>query len=665
MALEAPNLDDRRYQDIVDEAIALIPRYTPEWTDHNQSDPGITLVQLFAWMTEMMLYRFNQVPERNYIKFLELLGIRLNPARSARAELTFKLARNDVETIVVPKGTQVAAADTQDGNPLVFETEAALIALGAQLEAIQSFDGFGYSVETTKNTTPAQWFYPFGPRPREDSALLLGFNSPLDFTSEQVNLMFYTYQAGDSGDDRHCDVDLSQLPVPAMLAWEYWDGKRWELLSLDKDETRSFSQSGHIYFRGPGSKLKKDTLGNIDASLYWIRCRLVKNTYEQAPRLELIRTNTISAVQKITVRDEVLGGSDGRPQQTFQLANVPLVARQIPKEVTRSDGQTIVVKSVTLEIDEGQGFDFWQEVTDFVASGPDDPHFTIDYTTGVITFGDGNNGRIPIANPSNPGANLVAREYFVGGGKRGNVGANSLTEIQTFVEGASEVTNFYPAIGGADEETLDEAKLRAPLELKSKNRAVTAEDFESLTLFTPGVKVRRAKALPLVHPKFREAQIPGAVTVVVVPDSDSPNPSPNEATLAVVCAHLNKHRLLTSDVHVVAPIYHLVRIEADLIARPEADLAEVKRGVEEALTTYFHSLYGGEDGNGWPFGQDIFYSEVYRRVLQSLGVERVENNNLFIWLDNERQTFCRDVCIRTGELLYSDAHTIRVTYGSI
>ena len=92
MALEAPNLDDRTFNDLVAQAKTLIPRYTPEWTNFNESDPGITLLELFAWMTDIIIYRLNQVPERNYIKFLQLLGIQVNPAAPANAALTFKLA---------------------------------------------------------------------------------------------------------------------------------------------------------------------------------------------------------------------------------------------------------------------------------------------------------------------------------------------------------------------------------------------------------------------------------------------------------------------------------------------------------------------------------------------------------------------------------------------
>src|SRR6266446_7430711 len=129
MPLDAPNLDDRRFADIVTEANTLIPRYAPEWTNFNPSDPGIALVELFAWMTDMLLYRLNQVPERNYIKFLQLLGIELEAAKPAQVEVTFKLARPDTVSVIVPSGAQVSAPGGDGGQPIVFETDRAVIAI--------------------------------------------------------------------------------------------------------------------------------------------------------------------------------------------------------------------------------------------------------------------------------------------------------------------------------------------------------------------------------------------------------------------------------------------------------------------------------------------------------------------------------------------------------
>ena len=83
--IPTPKLDDRTYADIIAEAVRLIPRYCPEWTNHNPSDPGITILELCAWMTEMILYRLNKVPDKNYLTFLDMLGIKLQPAQPARA----------------------------------------------------------------------------------------------------------------------------------------------------------------------------------------------------------------------------------------------------------------------------------------------------------------------------------------------------------------------------------------------------------------------------------------------------------------------------------------------------------------------------------------------------------------------------------------------------
>jgi predicted phage baseplate assembly protein len=662
MPLQAPILDDRTFDQILAQAKLLIPRYAPTWTNQSETDPGITLMELFAWMTEMLLYRMNQVPDRNYIKFLELLGITLTPARPAHAELTFTLTSSNVQTVIIPAGTQAASSDASP--PLVFETDEALIALGAKLKALQSFDGFSYEVVTTANGAAGQWYYPFGLHAREGSALLLGFDSPVAFSTDQVNLAVSVYTEGLAPEGHHCDLDISALPVASTLVWEFWDGRFWNAISLDKDDSRALTRSGHVYFEGPGDKIKKDIMGNVtDTSLYWIRVRLAKNGYDMAPRLSAVLTNTVSATQAQTIRDEILGGSNGRPNQLFKLANTPVIERETPMTLTGADGLTVQVTSVEIDVDEGAGLQAWQEVEDFFSSGPDDPHFTLDRTTGEVQFGDGQFGRIPVANPANPNANIVASVYRFGGGKRGIVGTGSIKALQTFVDGVDSVTNLQPTLGGTDEESLSDAKLRAPQTLKSKNRAVTAEDFEFLAEQTPAVRIRRAKALPLVHPKFSGMPIPGVVTVIVVPESDAPNPIPGDATLALVCAHLNVHRLLTSEVYVVAPKYRLVQIDANIVVKPDSDLSVVKKAVEQALTGWFHPLTGGADGTGWLFGGTIFYSDVYRVILQIPGVARLLDNQLVIWLDKQRQDFCRDVPLNDGELTYSLAHQISVSYG--
>ena len=182
-----------------------------------------------------------------------------------------------------------------------------------------------------------------------------------------------------------------------------------------------------------------------------------------------------------------------------------------------------------------------------------------------MRFGDGENGRIPVANPANPGANVIAREYRVGGGMRGSVPAKALKTLVTPIDGIddSKVENLLPSHSWRDEETLREAKKRAPRAIRSRCRAVTAEDYEHLALQAANIK--RAKALPLFHPSFPDVKsgVPGVITVIVVPDADkkTPMPTPSEGTLRTVCAYLDQRRLLTTELYVIKPVYQRVEIE--------------------------------------------------------------------------------------------------------
>jgi len=93
MSLPSPKLDDRDFDSLVEEAKKRIAAKCPEWTDFNASDPGMMLVELMAWMTETVLYQVNRVPDANYIKFLELAGLRLRPGQPARAWVFLRCRR--------------------------------------------------------------------------------------------------------------------------------------------------------------------------------------------------------------------------------------------------------------------------------------------------------------------------------------------------------------------------------------------------------------------------------------------------------------------------------------------------------------------------------------------------------------------------------------------
>jgi predicted phage baseplate assembly protein len=640
-----PVIDNRRYDDLVAELRTRIPRYTPEWTDLNDTDPGITLIQLFAWVSDMLLYRMARVPELNYLKFLELLGIELRPREPAVAEITFPVAAGAPHpSIIVPARTQVSAEVADSPAPIIFETDRAITAIAATLSSVQAFDGFAFEDQSQSNLDATDGFYPFGPGAGVDSALYLGFESAADIPQLELDLAFVVADQGTST-YVSCDVTPSSRFASSTLRWEYWSGTEWRVLDFLSDNTLAFTRSGHVRLKTPMVGLIVPAVfGELTQPRRWIRARIVRAQYERAPRLRAVRTNTVSATQAQTVRDEVLGGSDGSANQVLQLANAPVLSG-----------------SLQLEVDEGDGFKAWKEVDDFFGSGSKDQVYVLDRTTGQVRFGDGDSGAIPVGNIDLPGSNIVARQYRFGGGAAGNVPAGAIKALLGSLDGvdADKIGNLLVATGGAEEETLAAAKLRAPHEIRSRGRAVTAQDFEQLAIESG--PIRRAKALPLTHPDFPGVQVPGVVSVIVVPDGEARNPLPSEGTLRLVCACLNQARLITTELYVVPPTYRLVQVTVDVVVDDGADLAAVKSGIESALLGYFHPLTGGEEGQGWPFGGGIYYSRVYGRATVS-GVQSI--GRLIISLDSIEAPECTNLPLCDGELAYSVAHVVNVAYAA-
>ena len=145
MAIPVPSLDDRRFQDLVDEAKRRIAERCPEWTDHNVSDPGVTLIELFAWMTDQLIYRVNRVPDRLYVRFLDLIGVTLFPPTAAEGPVTFWLSAPQPDTVKIPAGTTVATVRTETDEAIVFSTTADLPIVTCSLASLKTMiDGSSY-----------------------------------------------------------------------------------------------------------------------------------------------------------------------------------------------------------------------------------------------------------------------------------------------------------------------------------------------------------------------------------------------------------------------------------------------------------------------------------------------------------------------------------------
>lgn len=630
MPIPMPKLDDRRFQDIVDQAKRLIPQYTPEWTDHNVSDPGVTLIELFAMMTDMLLYRVNQIPYKVQLQFLELLGMRLAPPRPAHAPVTFYLSAAQPTVMEIPRETEVATMRTETSDSIVFTTEQDLLIRPAELSGIYSrgaardADWLTHDLRSLNLSNRPVSIFPL--KPAVGDAFYLSFDS--DLSRHVIALDFACEEASGAGIDPH----------NPPFDWQVWQGNltRWVNCELDYDGTGGFNQSGEMVLHVP--TMLRDELQGVQG--YWLRCRLnnrqaaEEGSYRDAPKITGVQVEsrgaTVGARQAITIFNEELGVSNGSAGQRFQLAETPVLARDSELDyLTVTDAHT----GETLQ---------WSEVEDFGASGPDDRHYTLD-SDGLLQLGpavlqpDGSIYRFG-AVPSH-GALLRFSRYQYGGGVQGNLPRGALSVLKSSIPYVARVENRAPASGGLDQQSLEDAVVRAPELLRLHTRAVTADDYAYLAGQIPGV-ARAFCLAPAEQPGSDNEPRPGNVNILVLPQVDEPagelsveQLAPAAELRAQVAAYLMERSLVTVRIDVRAPVYTFVSVQVRLriAARTTAaEQAELQKRTEAALYAYLNPYTGGPEGNGWPFGRALHISEVYG-VLQRLPlVEFVEEVQLIV-----------------------------------
>lgn len=543
-SLPRSNLDDREFDDLVNECLLRIPRYCPEWTNHNPGDPGVTLIELFAWLVHQMLYRFNQVPRRHYVAFLEVLGLRLAPPAPARTEVTFYLTRDQAEPKAIPAGTEVATERTESQAAIVFTTEKKLVIgtpeirhlfLGGsapdglsieQLSRPFDVNNLGANLELFQSCTPKNCFYlVLAPTAvdNQDPANELTPDNKIE--GNVLALRFKGPRAETTG----------IAPDNPPLEWQVWteDGWQRDILRAGDDKTRGFSfdrlgQAGpnpdeegadvilHLPQQWPSLQV-----GDYEG--HWLRCVYTDPDYDQGQsgydRSPIItevtaRTlgGTVTVSECVPMAEELLGKSNGKAGQVFALEGKPVIARH---------RETHPEEHIVVRLPNGQS-EPWEEVEHFGDSSAADRHYMIDSASGLVQFGplirepeqgvrqtqdrgqsqawgrEPTGRRSPAALPPAAGtalnalerqygavpplgAEIVMARYRVGGGTRGNVPANQIRVLKTAIPYVKRVVNFEKAKDGKDAESLDDAVMRVPALLRTRKTALTPEEFEQAT----------------------------------------------------------------------------------------------------------------------------------------------------------------------------------------
>lgn len=652
MALISPTLDNRTFEQLRQELVDRIPAYTPEWTNFNRSDPGIALLELFAYLGESLLYQFNQIPETTKVAFLRMLGV---APRNAEPASTLVACSTEIA-----EGVQVSRGSFASAGPVKFETQGDIVvwpldAIGAAKVAVAAAttqadrDRRADAAHRANLDPTVAGFYetaqvpadPAAPdaapidigtsvdhflwiallrKPTTDLTKLAGRSVFIGMAFDTKVQQPFALQTLDSvGASAFASPQLTVDP-PAML-WQLWNGPGvsdgFTTLSMGDDTTRGLTATGAVEVilptklpvlpavdpfspgggvDSPPPLIDEKQQANIVA---WLRVSRPERAHinDAIHEVSWVGINAVGVVQALTATPEFLGTGDGNTDQQFALAQRP-----------------VLPDSIELEVEETTGWETWNEVPQYVSGNADDRNFTVDYAAGAVTF---TGGRVP-----QRGQRIRTRSYRYGGGTAGNVVSKAISRISTTAAGVDAV-NPFPATGGLDPASLDAAIDEIPARVHRRDRAVIASDFRELAMEVAGVS--RAETLPLLHPDAPDVAAAGVVTVVVFPSEDQRQPRtpmPDFVLLRSVARYLDARRLVTTELYVVPPTYRKMLVSAGIQVKPGYQVDAVRQWVDTILRQYLAPLPPlGPDGNGWPLGRTVRRSELEAVTVQVEGVE--------------------------------------------
>jgi predicted phage baseplate assembly protein len=560
--------------------------------------------------------------------------------------ITFWLAGPQPTAVHIRPGTQVATLRTEADEAIVFTTVGDLPIVPCSLSRIASnLSGEREVRDHTDALEASTTFYCFDKVPKPDDTLLIGLSDAVP--SCAVTLRF------------RCDIEgVGVDPENPPLVWEAWDGYGWTACEIDRDGTGGLNRDGDIILHVP----KSHTVSVIDQQRAgWLRARVLKPevdqpTYSASPLIKGLTAftsgGTTEAVNAELIENELLGVSEGVPGQRFALKHRPVVP-----------GGSAAV----LEVSSADGWQEWKQVQDFFDSKPEDHHFVLDAVGGEVQLGPGvrepdgalrNYGAVPAK-----GSRLRLRSYLIGGGSRGNVARNAITILKSSIPYVARVQNRRAAEGGVDGEDIENAKVRGPIVLRTRDRAVTGEDYEHLAR-EAAPEVARVRCVTA-----GDGADAGGVRILVVPAAGSGDGRlrfeqlvPAEDTLQRISRRLDDARVIGARIVVEPPVYRGVTVVAKLRPRASANPTRLQADALDALYHYFHPITGGPDRSGWPFGRPVHVGEVYS-VLQGLrGTELVEDARLFGAdpVTGQRGQAVQRLVIEPHALVFSYEHQVMV-----
>jgi hypothetical protein len=661
-----PALDDRSYSDLVQDMLASIPAHTPEWTIQQEGDPGRTLIELFAWLADSILYRANLIPERQRLAFLKLLGMPLKPAAAATTIISIAPNASAAAAVTLASGATISGPPNFETiteldvlpvtgqmyikAPLSQAQQTSSMSLLTGLQSLYKLPNVPSGYTTTpvfiNNAVDSNgvdvfggtidqclWVALIAPKPANRAAIRANLGG-----SNGQRILSLGFLPALSNADPFSDIPTqAAVPVTWQISGNTAPGQQalYYPLGIGADSTKGLTTAGVVQLLlpqgadigAPANDVRSDAMAgvgpkpprvddpNFDSVLVtWIRVNV-----QSALTLGWAGINAVKIDQRTTYQNVIAGVSDGTPNQQFSLAQ------------TQIDPTTF---QLDVDMGPGLGFQLWTPVDDVaVLQGPV-AAYVLDPEAGTVTFGNQMQGLIPSV-----GRRVRARLMRAGGGSAGNLPAGSLASISALdVNGnpASQLTvqQPIPTAGGADSETLDQAEQRIPSTLRHQSRAVTAQDYKDLVQQMPGSGVARVEVLPLFKPQTREFNTPGVVSVMAIPPKGTyqpPCPQADRTLLDSVYAYLSPMCPVAAELYTIGTEYVDFGLSVAVEVTNGYNLLQVSQQVEQTLRTYmWPTAPGGQNQQGWALGRTVRSLELLVVAGTVPGVSDV--NGLFLFL---------------------------------
>lgn len=628
----------KTWKEEVEELKEMIPQICPQWTDYNIHDPGITLIELFAWLQQTQMYHIRQIGREHRREYLQLLGVKPIKLAPACTFVTVKASKS----LFLPSGTRFYA------GAIPFESkEPQMVTEGA-------FLGFLTGGGEQASILEGDWLregrdvciFPFGRKPKAGAFMEIRLDRPL---KEGVCHRLYMEFAGESGRER-ASVDEKAFdghgfyPL-AEIRIEYSGVNGWRPVSEGgRDGTFGFLQNGSIRFSLDVPMKEGD---------YRLRFTLVRCDYCIPPCITRISLAMIKIWQQERVREKELPVFQGTgfPNQFFELEEEGVIDKELRLDVEMPEEQRLGFKvSEALEEEtesavlrgERESPYAWTQVEDFHCSGPEDRHYRLE-RNGIL-FGDGIHGMAP------EGRVRITRLVRCLGDK-GNIKSGTISKLELPEENGSDpegdlehilknivITHEMDVTGGRDGETEEEALVRFKTEQQKvwtvpRHRAVTLSDYEQLVLRTPGLMIEACKAYN-AGPQSRE------VILAVKPCSRQEKPVLTQGYERNLYRFLEEKRMIGTKLLVVSPDYFEVSVVCTVCAKVQYRMAA--RTVEEEIRRWVL-------GRG--FGQGILYGELLGMIDALPCVQQVHS----LWLDGGsrgKRSLRGDLVLPPNGLLY-------------